>query len=489
LELLDVYGGNELSSNCILRYAYTKEFFETFSSLQVLDICLPYTLMLKFQNSIKPIVNSRIHDKGYVGELKEKHKFNSIKDIQDALAINTQCVKDLRADPGRDGILISANYIAFALDKLSSSRVIVNVVNKRSINQKVLPKNFSTFFYKKELRETKVSANLIGDLLQRAEELIKKQAGHPVFSRPCFKAWLLKHLPGAIRTVILLDRLICQQPIKVIVSYTEIANPEATLSLLALKYNLPFLNVQHCLTKDRTYLPASATYHCLWGKHYKDWLLERGIPGGKIMPIGSLRFYYSQKKSYLDKIYFTRQLNIDNKNIIITYTSQPFHGRVNLRIMQWINDAVRSLPITVMIRKHPRDKTNYRPFLNTQIKLTPRTLKLYDILYNSDFVMTVSSNTAIEASLLGKGIIVLQPKIPYHYVLHHDEHNAHLASAQAGPVIYNSQQLKIRLRKIVSNRAYRNRLYRQSRLFLQNTLQDNNRRAPELTEALIRQLL
>jgi hypothetical protein len=484
-----VYGGKKLSSSCILRYAYTKEFLDAFSDMEVLNICLPQTILLQFQNFIRPVVNSRMHDREYVRELQEKHGFYSAKDIQDALAAGPACAKDLRLDPARDGILISANYIAFALDKFHSSRVIVNVVNRRYIKQKVLPEKFSIFSYKHELERAKVPAKVIGDLLQQAEDLIKKQSVHPVFSRPSFRAWFVKNLHEAINTVFLLDELICQQPIKVIVSFTEITNPDVTLSLLALKYNLPFVNVQHCLTKDRTYLPARATYHCLWGKNYQDWLRERGIADEKIKPIGSLRFYYTQKGSSSDKKSLARHLGIDEKTIIITYTTQPFHGRVNVRIMQWIQNAVRSLPITVVIKKHPRDKTNYRSFLNTQIKLSPRTLKLYTILDNSDFVMTVSSNTAVEASLLGKGIIVLQPKIPYHYTLHHDEHHSHLAQAKAGPVIYNSQQLKLRLRQIIRSGAYRGRLYRQSGLFLQNTLQDKNRHAPELAEALIRQLL
>lgn len=63
------------------------------------------------------------------------------------------------------------------------------------------------------------------------------------------------------------------------------------------------------------------------------------------------------------------------------------------------------------------------------------------MLSQIDCLMTISSNTAIEAALFAKPLLILQPNIPYHYQLSHNQINAHLAKAQAGEIINNVTDL------------------------------------------------
>ncbi|WP_183040914.1 hypothetical protein [Salipaludibacillus neizhouensis] len=46
--------------------------------------------------------------------------------------------------------------------------------------------------------------------------------------------------------------------------------------------------------------------------------------------------------------------------------------------------------------------------------------KLFDLLKKSDYCMTISSTTAVEAAMFKKGIIVLQPKIPYEFIINYN---------------------------------------------------------------------
>lgn len=95
--------------------------------------------------------------------------------------------------------------------------------------------------------------------------------------------------------------------------------------------------------------------------------------------------------------------------------------------MDW--NSLSVTPLTVIIRAHPYDPFDYCSLLSNQtnIKISPPKIDLHDLFKETDFMLTISSNTAIEAALYKKGILVLQPELPYDYEHHNNDFNAHLA--------------------------------------------------------------
>src|SRR5690606_28478384 len=107
---------------------------------------------------------------------------------------------------------------------------------------------------------------------------------------------------------------------------------------------------------------------------------------------------------------------IPPNHMIATFTTQPMQyidPNINKTILVWLKQATQHLPITVIIRPHPADRTNYSSFTSPKMILSDKSIPLYELLKNTDFLLTISSNTAIEATMFQKAIIILQPDIPY----------------------------------------------------------------------------
>ena len=271
----------------------------------------------------------------------------------------------------------------------------------------------------------------------------------------------------------MLERFIVNHRPAVIVDHVEIVNPGTALAMLAHKYRIPFVQIPMHLVADRSVIPSRASHYCLWGKDYRDWYSDRGIDPAKISLTGNNRFAYTSyeprhnKKSAFDK------MNTGADQFVAVYTVQPFHQSVLNQVMKWMYDAVCSIPnLTVWVKPHPSAQTVIQPEVaHSRIKVVPSDLSLADCLHHADALLTISSNTAIEAAFCEKPIIVLQPDIPYHFDHHNNTFNSFLVQAKAGPAVYNGKQLKRCLHRLTRNSSMRDNLCKQSKRFLERTLQ------------------
>lgn len=472
-----MYGQEKLNRHFVLRYGLTKELFEHFRSLKCGKIELPLTLVRHFHIFIKPIVNAHLSDRYFVNKMRERHGLYTVRDAQRVLQRTPKIISDLSNIPERKTIVMPAILIQFALDQFPETPVILVISNKRdreALKNKRLPAHFTIIDFYKEVTKYAPTEEEVIRLRRRANRLIRKKKEHPVFGLPRFRKWFHERLIKALQMVKFLNHFIIEQPIGVIVDHVEIVNPGTTFSLLAAAYNLPFLNIPQVLISDRSLIPTRASHYLIWGENHKNWLLKRGIPDSKITLVGNLKFEYAIKTNKRSHKQVRQGLGIPDEHLLVTFTTQPFSfaKRLNKNLIRWIKKASCSLPLTVIIKPHPYDVFDYPSLLSNQsnIIISPSNVELHDLLSETDFVLTISSNTAIEAALYNKGILVLQPKLPYDYEHHNNDFNAHLAKAGAGPVIRNSVQLQKEFALLLKDPQYRKHVIAQGKGFLESTI-------------------
>lgn len=475
-----MYGKEALDNSQIIKYGLTQEFFLAFHHLTYRDIELPLTLIFRYHLIIQPYINKNLYNLALINKLQKKYKFHTIADVQKSLPRNPKTKINLAKEKKRKALLINASLAKFTLDKYKDSKVIVLVQNRKErsiIKGLKFPKNFKIIDIDKECRRIKLSPKTVKNTVRLINYLVKKNSKQKIFGNKFFERWLINNSLDSMRLISVLDNIITKYPIGIIMDIVEYSNKGTIQALLAKKYNLPFINIPQDLISDMSLIPTRASHYFVWGKNYKNWLVKRGIDTKKIKVVGNLRFEYQNTKSTISRAKLCRSLKIPTSNYIIAFTSQSFPQKVNIEIIKWINHTITrlaksgSVPVTFIIKPHPSDHLGYSKFQKKKrLVLLPRRFKLYDLLNNADFIMTISSTTAIEAAKLKKGIIVLQPKIPYLKFRNTNNFNAHLAKASAGTVVYNQKQLYQRIEKIIHDENFRKGLISQGQKFLTNSL-------------------
>jgi hypothetical protein len=299
--------------------------------------------------------------------------------------------------------------------------------------------------------------------------IVKNHLDHDIFGLPHFATWLLNACIKGIRMVLLLKKIILTRNIGMIIEQSQNTFPGNVLSLLSIQFKVPFIFIQQRLITDIDIWPSRATFYCVWGNNYKEWLIKKGIPSEQIIITGSLAIeekflsFHGQQKN------LRQLLNLPPHLFFITFTTQPFMKQVNEQIMDWVSDVFQNLPICILIKKHPFDPFDYSSYLNKPY-IMECDLDLYEIISQTDLVMTISSTTGIESLLFHKGLLILQPHIPLDYHIHYNDFHAHFVKGAAGVAIYSKEELMLALKNWIENEDDRNEMIQQGQKFLIQTL-------------------
>lgn len=493
-----MYGEIGLTPPRILKYGLTKEFFELFSSLQYEGIEIPIVLMRYFQNFIRPFVKEKFHDERFVKQFQEKHQIYSIIDIQKALIRIPEKKEYVIQSDKRKAIMMPTVFIDFAIEHLSDYSVIIVVLNERDrqlLQNKKLPSSFIVCDFYREARKVKIREDVKNQLYQQKKILLKKYKQHELFGKQDFQNWFTdQRIFLAMQWIHYLKEIIVQKNVGLMIDQVEVINPSILYGLFAHQLGIPFILAPQSLLTDRSVIPTRATHYLVWGKYYREWFEKRGIPADRIVEAGNIRFYYELKhQKRISRRRFLNVSKVPEDHIVVSYMTQPFHFEDSYKVwlLKWFIDSVASLPISVIIRPHPFDKFDYRKYIknNEKIKiLTNEKMSLYNLIDHSDAVITISSNTAVEAAILNRAIIALQPKLPYLFEFNDNNINSFLVRGNAGAVAYNKYDLKNHFEKLVNDPKYKKRLAAQGQIFLQNTI-NQTVTPPDILKKTIDQLL
>lgn len=478
-----MYGELKLNAHHTIKYGLTLEFFHLFRHLKHCNIELAPTMMRHFHVWIQSFVDGHRHDRNMVSYIRNQSRLSDMSDVQTALARGSELLKDLSMEADRTTILLPIRYAHVAYAHFKRRKVIFMIRNpaeEELLNKLKLLPNFDVYRYHRAIRQTTIDREIRLRIRKQIKQMLSQsQHYHEIFHHPEFERWMLLKSIAHANIVEVLQRLILRHQVGVILELSEIVNPGTALALIARQYNIPFLNAPNMITADHALIPTRAAYHCAWGEHYKQWLQSRGIAEGKIVITGSVRYEQEVNKppKLVDQQALLLAHGIQMKSheplpYIFTYTTQPYDHEVQRTTMQWIRYvATLPFPFIFIIRPHPADRFQYSHYLSSKIILSPQTIDLYDLLRHSDAVLTICSNTAFEAAQLQKGIIVLQPHIPYHFTLNYNDYHKLLVHGNAGPVVKNAKDLQKIIRRAVTNKSYLNSISKQAQICLQRSVQ------------------
>lgn len=488
-----MYGGESLNNHMILTYGLMKEFYDTFRPLTYYGIPLPLVMNTAYQSFIKPFVMNNLTNKSLIDENNDK--IRSIKDTQ-RLFHKPDCLKDLYKEPKRKKLLMPAVFLPFALKKFLNHPVVLTIstpLDEEALKNCKIPSNFETLNVRELINNVKIPIETVKKFKTILNSIIDNNKNHVIFGSLNFKKKIYKIMISSMKSIYVLERVVLKKQIKVILGLDVLGMPGKVLSLIAAKYNLPFIWIQYWLLTDASMIPSFASHYCVWGENYKNWLKKKGIPTNKIFTVGSLRFENENRSTLITRDQILNELKIPKENYIITFTTQNFSENISKKVIAdiftWFDDTVNKLPITIVIKSRKGDLDYYLEYLKeNKIILSPLSLELYALLKHTDFLMTISSTTALEAAKYKKGIIVLQPFIDYHYKKNYNGYHSHLANASAGSIISNKNDFENTLKHLLGNEEYRNNLINQGQEFLQHSI-DLNGLPSDRIHVLIKSLL
>ncbi|MBO1000258.1 CDP-glycerol glycerophosphotransferase family protein [Bacillus sp. SD075] len=483
-----MYGEIEVNDYHLLKYNLLYDFFHYFSSIKIYGLPLAQCLAAQFDVHIKPFIDKNRMNPDIISGLRKQNRFQTMGDIGRIL-LTFEKISPVTIPKNKNSILLSEDYYDFAVDQLKEYKVTLFGVQDK-VQNNILPKQFEKYLFRNEL--SKLNNQVINQkqvlIKAKVEHLLKAIPQHYYFSTSFFQHWLLKVCITSVKWVYILEQLILKSKPAVIIIPSEASIFGAILGLLSKKYKIPLINMPVFLIGDRTIIPSRADYYLLWGENQKQWFIKRKVKVDKLTEIGNLRFYYEMKGPVSSKEMFYQKFNIPYHHQILGFTSQPFQS-TNVQLEKWIEAIPKNFPVTILIKKHSGDKHEY-PLLskNKNVKILSSDYPLYDFLHYINCLMTISSNTAIEAALLDKPLLILQPSIPYHYNFNNNQHHAHLAKAQAGEIIKSPEDLINVLTRVTTEPSYMDVLKKKGNKFLTETLKAVEQ-APMLAKKKIQEII
>ncbi|MGG0845523.1 UDP-N-acetylglucosamine 2-epimerase [Peribacillus simplex] len=465
-----MYGEIEVNDYHLLKYSLLYDFFLSFSSVEIYGLPIAQCLVDKFLVHIQPFVDQNLENQRIISHCRKQQLFQTMGDINQKL-LSVENISTVTIKKNKKSILLSDEYHAFAVDQLKEYQVTFYGVHPNK-HQKNLPSQFESFLFKDEM--LKINGQMVNHqkrlLKVQVDQMLSASPPHYYFSTPLFKQWFIAACMGIIKWVYILEQLILQTRPMVIINPVEASVFGGILGLLSKKYQITYINMPIILIGDRSITPSRADYYFVWGENQKNWLLSRKIKPEKITETGNIKYYYEMENHPTTKESFYEKHNIPSNHKILSFTTQPFLN-TNDKLEQWMLDIPSSLPVTILIKKHRNDKYEY-PLIRKRknVRILSNDDPLFELLFHIDCLMTISSNTAIEAALFDKPLLILQPNIPYHYHLNHNQINAHLAKAQAGEIINNVTDLIQAVKKVTTEQSYVDLLIKKGKNLLSGTI-------------------
>ncbi|NEW08519.1 hypothetical protein GK047_21200 [Paenibacillus sp. SYP-B3998] len=472
-----MYGGDEFNAHLLLRYGYTKDFVEWFAPLVYRGVELPLNMLRAYHVFIRDIVDKQRENHNLVERKRKEWGFQSMKEVQVALQRLPDKVRDWGQAKDRNIILMCGQFVDMAISQYSDRKVMLlhsNPYDLRALEGKKLPPGFSVFSVHEQLLQWKMPKDVLISveeiLMNRATSRDSYTAQHEVFSHPRFNEWMRGQTNQALILVKILDDLLVKYPIGMILDHSELIYPGSILALLARKHGLPFINVQNHLTSDASIIPSRATHYAVWGPYMREWLSERGVSGEQIWEIGSLRLENNAKSIGKTREDLLAYYQLPEQRLLITYTTECYVSEINYQLMAWFEQLVKEQPVIVIVKAHPSDRMSYDDYLSDRILLSPHGFDLQEILNASDIVATISSTTALEGAMLGKGILALQPKLPYDYHINYNGYPYHLSKAGAGIIAKSAQELSSEAGRLLQESGYYQQVVDKGQMYLNHTM-------------------
>ncbi len=380
----------------------------------------------------------------------------------------------------------------------------LNIKDVRNLDEKsnIIENYYDKDAKKRHKRIVKTVTEGFERLLQ--EENFKKSfvyKGYDIWPlvKEQFSRYFNRRLDGHARFYSMISRMIEIEKPKVTISPEEVSETARILFFCSLKNKIPCVAMQHGIfdnnllcyhnkdevsfTKALPELCPIPVKTCVYGQYFKDILVKKGkYPSNSVVVTGSQRFDRIINHDYSKESFHRRYMIPLNKKIIAYVTSPTvFNEEMTQSLLEEVKKVKDAF---VVIKIHPSEKKEFYEKIISEMDSDAIVLDdsdLYDVLNASDIVVTYLSTAGLEAMLFKKPVAILNltgaPDI------------ANYAGACAAAGIYKRLDISDTLSNLLSNgRLYKN-IMRNSKSFIRRNAFNDDGKATERIEKVIRKLM
>jgi len=235
-----------------------------------------------------------------------------------------------------------------------------------------------------------------------------------------------------------------------------------TIATIANLNNIPTLYIQHFTTSAHPgFEPIITSKAALPGSHDKNIYIQLGTQPDKLVITGQSKYDVIPKKiKKFNRKKLCNELDLDPRKGIFVLTTQPFPHEENQKLLYAVLNAMKKYPDKqLVIKMHPREvnikekQLFYKKIVNemhAKNVVITKNVDIIELLIACEIMMTISSNTALEATILNKPVIMIN--------LLNKPDFLSLVKKNAAVEVCKSENLPIIIKEVLSNKQLRNKL-------------------------------
>jgi len=261
-----------------------------------------------------------------------------------------------------------------------------------------------------------------------------------------------------------------------------------TIATVANLNNIPTLYIQHFTTSAHPgFEPIMTSKAALPGRHDKNIYIQLGTQPDKLVITGQSKYDVIPKKiKEFNRKKLCNKLDLDPQKGIFVLTTQPFPHEENQKLLYAVLNAMKKYPDKqLVIKMHPREvnKLFYKKIVNemhAKNVVITKNVDTIELLIACEIMMTVSSNTALEAIILNKPVIIIN--------LLNKPDFLSLIKKNAAVEVCKSEDLPIMIKEVLSNKKLRNKLNLHGKMLINDYFYKIDGRSSERIANLIEKM-
>jgi len=324
---------------------------------------------------------------------------------------------------------------------------------------------------------------------------------------PQLSAYFHVRLKDHLIHLIAINNIIKKIKPKSVITPTETSEFDKSLFLACQKAKVPVIAVQHGVINNdlrcihdvgEVSLSEIKPQHCpiptitaVYGQGDKDFLIKRGnYPENSLVITGNQRYDFLPKKiKEYNKAEILEKFQLNPNKKIILFMTCPFSSKMDLQILteEILKETTLLKDVQLIIKVHPVENENNYISLVESIKgknienvVIIKKADIFELLFASDIAITTYSNSAIEAMILNKPLIIMNltgSDFPLDY-------------SQGGAAIKIEEKglLKKLIQDLLSNESIRINLLEKSKEYLNKNMYKVDGKASERMVKIVEEL-
>ncbi|SFJ77828.1 hypothetical protein SAMN04487936_104162 [Halobacillus dabanensis] len=390
------------------------DFIEVFQEVKYKGISIPYLCHFRslFSNNdeLKKSLSTEemIHRLFHV--VKDKRSFQ--QQFTDFKALHTNKNVKRKAN-GKVALYNAANLLRFPTEitkkhfKPENAFVIRDIRGKKTTANPVTAEGLTAHYL---IDYDESIDHHVTAIQKQAAAIIAKHKDHPLFNHPTFKMAFNNQIDRIAHRIVESYNMIKKLPISCIVFSSTHYYQSRTLCVVAAKYNIPTICMQHGIVgSENGYMPKIADVDAVYGQFEVDWFQKIGISSEAVKVVGHPRFDLISKNSTIPKQELSEKLGLAPKKKTILLIVR---GNAYMKYWRKLMDEFEKFGSYNVIIKDFPVRTPHPLTENYAFAFSSQSYHLYTILPHVDVVVAYLSTVGLEAMLAGKPVFLMSTPAP-----------------------------------------------------------------------------